>query len=268
LTPLFTKSPDGIRIAYELSGSGPALLLIHGGGSNRMVWHDVGYVERLKEYFTVITLDLRGHGESEAPTTEEDYTPEKLCQDLLAVCDACGIGDFYLWGMSFGGRISRYLAARSNRVSKLILIGAPLGLGISDDMRREIEEFREHWTPIIAAQRDGTLDLASLPKDELEFLQNFSVPVMLAWGPAMLDWPAVEPAEILCPTLWLVGSEDEAAMASVRLYRQSLKESRILLHIVDGLGHEQVFEEIDMVFSTMLSFTQGSLKTSQSVEIQ
>ena len=80
---------------------------------------------------------------------------------------------------------------------------------------------------------------------------------MMAWGQAMLDWPAVEPADFRCPTLWLVGSEDQLAMASVREYEQSLQGTRVQSHIVDGLHHEQVFDEIDRVLATMLAFTQS-----------
>ena len=71
----------------------------------------------------------------------------------------------------------------------------------------------------------------------------------------MLDWPAIEPADLRCPTLWLVGSEDQGAMASVREYEQSLEGSRVQLHIVEGFNHEQVFDEIDKVFATLLAFT-------------
>ena len=80
---------------------------------------------------------------------------------------------------------------------------------------------------------------------------------MMAWGQAMLDWPAVEPADLRCPTLWLVGSEDQGAMASVGEYEQSLKGTRVQHHIVEGLKHEQVFDESDKVFATMLAFTQS-----------
>jgi pimeloyl-ACP methyl ester carboxylesterase len=72
----------------------------------------------------------------------------------------------------------------------------------------------------------------------------------------MLDWSAVEPADFRCPTLWLVGSEDRYAMTSLKEYEESLKGSRVQVHIVEGLDHNQVFDEIDRVFPTMLAFTE------------
>jgi pimeloyl-ACP methyl ester carboxylesterase len=254
---LFATSPDGMHVAYDRNGTGPALVLLHGGGSRRQEWHDAGYVKRLQDDFTVITLDLRGHGESTMPVDPADYTIDKMLGDVLAVADACGIERFSLWGFSFGGKVSRYLAAQSGRVNKAILMGATLGTGAPGQLRQDIVDFCAHWPPILQAQRNGKLDRDSLSQDDQDFLQNFNVPVMLAWGRAMLDWPVIEPADFRCPTLWLVGSEDQNALDSVREYEQSLKGSRVQLQMVEGLNHEQVFEEIDRVFPTLLAFMQS-----------
>jgi pimeloyl-ACP methyl ester carboxylesterase len=116
-------------------------------------------------------------------------------------------------------------------------------------------DFCAHWVPIIQTQRDGSLNLDALSQDDQDFLRNFNVPVMLAWGRAMLDWPVIEPADFRCPTLWLVGSEDQNALDSVREYESSLTGSRVQLQLIEGLNHEQVFEEIDRVFPTLLAFT-------------
>ena len=257
MSTLFANSPDGTRVAYDRSGTGPAIVLLHGGGSMRQEWHEAGYVRRLRDNFTVITVDLRGHGESDLPTDPADYTTDKMGQDILAVADACGIERFIIWGMSYGGKVSRYLAVQSERVAKLILMGAPLGLGVSGELCQDAIGFCAHWPPIVQAQRDGTLDLDSLSQDDQDVLRRLNVPVVLAWAGAMLDWPAIEPADFRCPTLWLVGSEDRHAMASIKEYEESLKGSRVQVHIVEGLDHEQVFTEIDRVFPTMLAFTQS-----------
>jgi pimeloyl-ACP methyl ester carboxylesterase len=232
-------------------------MLLHGGGGSRQEWHEAGYVKRLRGDFTVVTADLRGHGESGMPTDPADYTTDKMGQDILAVADACGVERFTIWGMSYGGKVSRYLAVQSGRVAKLILIGTPLGPGVSGELRQDAIDFLTHWPPIVQAQRDGTLDLDSLSQDDQDLLRRLNVPVMLGWVRAMLDWPAIEPADFHCPTLWLVGSEDRHAMANIKEYEQSLKGSRVHVHIVEGLDHEQAFAEIDSVFPTMLAFTKS-----------
>ena len=137
------------------------------------------------------------------------------------------------------------------------LVTEAMGLGVSGQRRQEAIDFCAHWPPIVQAQRDGTLDLDALTPDDQEFLRHFNVPVMLGWVRAMLDWPAIEPGDFPCPTLWLVGSEDPHAMASLKEYEASLPGSRLQVHVVEGLDHNQAFDDIDRVFPILLAFTQS-----------
>ena len=253
----YAISPDGTRVAHDLSGAGPAIILLHGGGGTRHEWHEAGYVRRLRDHYTVIAIDLRGHGQSGLPTDPADYSTDKLGQDILAVADACAVDRFVMWGVSYGGKVGRYLATRSERVARFVMIGTPLGPGVSGERRQQALDFCAHWPPILQAQRDGKLDLDALSPDDRDFLRHFNVPAMLAWVRAMLDWPAVEPADFRCPTLWLVGSEDRHAMASLQQYEGSLQGSRVQVQVFRGLDHEQAFDEIDRVFPTMLAFTRS-----------
>ena len=90
----YITSTDGTRIAYDVGGEGAALILLHGAGKTRRDWHKLGYVDRLVNYFRVITVDLRGTGESDYLVASEDYEIEKICDDLYAVADACGVVRF------------------------------------------------------------------------------------------------------------------------------------------------------------------------------
>jgi pimeloyl-ACP methyl ester carboxylesterase len=255
MNTLFANSPDGTRIAYACTGTGPAIMLIHGGGGSRHEWHEASYVRRLHDDFTVITPDLRGHGESDLLTDPADYTTDKLGQDILAVADACRAEQFLMWGMSYGGKVSRYLAVQSERVTKFIMMGTPLGLGVSGQRRQEAIDFCAHWPPIVQALLNGTLDLASLSQDDRNLLRHFHVPAMLGWVKAMLDWPSIEPADFRCPTLWLIGSEDPHAMVTMEEFKGSLEGTWFQVHIVEGLDHNQVFDDVDRVFPTMHAFT-------------
>jgi len=257
LNTLFADSPDGTRVAYDYSGSGPAVVLLHGGGSSRQEWHETGYVSRLQDSHTVIAIDLRGHGESGLPTDPVYYTIEKMLQDILAAVDACGVERFVLWGMSYGGKVGRYLAVESMRVTKLVLMGTPMGLGVTGERRQEAMDFREHWQPIMQAQRDGELDISLLSSKDQEFMEVFNVPVMLAWVTAMLEWGSIEPIDLVCPTLWLIGSEDRHAMESVMVYKEILKRSQVQVSILEGLTHAQVFEGVDRVLPILLAFTKA-----------
>ena len=84
----FITTSEGVRIAYDLSGKGPALMLLHGAGKTRRDWHKVGYVSRLKEDFQVITVDIRGSGDSDILTRTSDFSIEKITNDLVQVAEA------------------------------------------------------------------------------------------------------------------------------------------------------------------------------------
>jgi len=255
----FVISPDGTRIAYDVTGEGSPIVLVHGGGHTRQNWHDVGYVKRLKDNFKVIAIDIRGNGESDKPINPTYYTTDKMCQDILAVADACNVEQFTIWGFSYGGNMGRYLAAQSDRVEKIIIMGIPFGLGASGDFRQFIEEFRNHWQPILRAQNEGTLDAASLSTEDQEALHKTNIAVDLASLSAMLDWGVIEPSNIGCQTLWLVGSKNETAMASIREYEEKLRMSKVRVEVIEGINHREEFTEIDRTFPLMLAFTSSEV---------
>ncbi len=223
----FVKSPDGTRIAYDDTGSGPAVMLLHGGGQTRQVWRDAGYVTRLAPRFRVITVDLRGNGESDKPATKAAYALDRLIEDLLAVADDAKAQDFSLWGFSYGANVGRYLAVRSTRVTSMVYIGIPFGPA-ADPIFRDI---------ILKRLQDGT-----------------APPLGAAWTSALLEYPPVEPADMKCPTLWVVGTSNPSAIASASAYERQLAGTRVQLVKLEGLTHPQELERIDVTLPRALEF--------------
>jgi len=252
----YAVSPDGTRIAYDVSGTGPALVLLHGGGQTRRVWHDAGYVDRLRDQFRVIAIDIRGNGESEKPVTVEHYAIARHCDDVLAVADAAHASGFSLWGYSYGGNIGRYLPSGSDRVSRAAIIGVGFGAAAPGAFRDYIEGLRAKWAPVIRAHRAGTLDLGALTEPQRLLWEKGQVPLTVAQLSAILDWSPVEPADLRCPTLWLVGSANDSAMASVKKYADRLESTKVVLQIVSGLTHADEIAKIDDVLPLMIGFTQ------------
>jgi pimeloyl-ACP methyl ester carboxylesterase len=245
----YTITKDGKKIAYDVSGEGAAIILLHGGRQTRNKWHELGYVERLlKANHKVVTVDIRGNGESDKPVVSSEYRIDVHCEDILAVADACGIETFTLCGYSYGGNIGRYLASKSSRVSKFILIGIPFGPGASGDFRQMILGFRDHWIPILEAHMAGTLDVQSLSPEEKGALASGQMPLAIAWPSAMLEWPTNDPNDLRCPTLWIIRSKNDAAMASLNQYGTELAKSKVTAKILEGLNHEQELLDIDTVF--------------------
>src|SRR5699024_12636501 len=102
--PVIPSPADGTSLRYDVSGSGPALVLLHGSVLSRAIWRGLGYLAPLTAEHTVIRVDLRGHGRSGTPHETSAYTPGVLVADLLAVRDAEGVGRAPLMGHSLGAR--------------------------------------------------------------------------------------------------------------------------------------------------------------------
>ncbi|MFL7795166.1 MAG: alpha/beta fold hydrolase [Anaerolineae bacterium] len=250
MATLFSTSVDGTRIAYDVAGHGPALMLLHGAGKTRRDWHKAGYVERLKDDFTVITVDIRGAGDSDCMYDIADYGIEKICEDLYAVADDCGASKFAVWGFSFGGSIARYLGAWSDRVTAIAVIGVPFGPAVHEEFDRFIDQFLKKWEDVILAAREG-----SAPQSKGKI--KGQIPALAACFQAMRDWPSVEPGEVACPTLLLTGTKNRSTLDWVEANRGTLAAAGVQIEVVEGLVHDQEFTKIDCVFPVVSAFFRG-----------
>lgn len=219
----FAVSTDGTRIAYDVTGSGPVVILLHGGGENRRSWHEAGYVSRLAKEFTVVTMDIRGNGESDKPPTAAAFAPTRLNQDVLAVANAVKAERFVIWGFSYGANVGRYLAAVSDRVRGMVYIGIPFGASAEGIFRERI----------------------------------LGMPNRPAWLAAILDYPPIEPSQMRSPTLWVVGTANEGAYASAKAYQPKLAGTKVTLTVFESLTHPQEFTRIDEVFPKEVEFTRA-----------
>jgi pimeloyl-ACP methyl ester carboxylesterase len=259
----FVPAADGVRIAYDISGTGPALVLLHGNGQSRKDWHDAGYVKELAARFTVIPIDLRGAGESDKPSKTEAYAIDRIVADVLAVADAVRAERFHLWGYSNGAIIGRYVAARSDRVQSMVYVGVPFGPAVSPLMKEAITGMRAKWQPVIDAADSGTLDLSKLSPGDRDSWERGRMRVAVASLGAMLEYPAVEPGELRCPTLWLMGTNDPEALESAKAYEPKLKDTQVTLVRLEGLNHGEEFFKVQQVLSRAVEFTLAPAKPSK-----
>ena len=102
----------GCRIAFEVSGEGPPVLLQHGLFSGRATWEANGFVAALAPEFTVVTVDSLGHGDSDKPAEPAPYRRDARADDLAAVLDALAIERAHVVGYSMGGWMATGFAAR------------------------------------------------------------------------------------------------------------------------------------------------------------
>ncbi len=240
----FSLSPDETRIAYDITGDGPALVLLHGAGKTRQDWHKLGYVARLKQDYRVITVDLRGTGESDCPSASGGYAIEKICADVYAVADACQVRTFAVWGYSLGGMVARYLGAWSERATAIAMVGAPFGPAVDDEFDSYINDMTNKWKP--AAQARGAQKRKATLKNQM--------PALLACFQAMRSWPGIQPGDVGCPTLLLAGDKNKRLMNWVQANRPVLAGTGVRVEIIPGLNHPREFSAIDQVFPVATAF--------------
>jgi pimeloyl-ACP methyl ester carboxylesterase len=117
---LRVPSKDGTSIAFECAGSGPTLLMVHGGVGDRTRWTPM--FPLLSSHFTVCAMDRRGRGASgDSPV----YSLRKEAEDIAAVVDSRR-GTVFVLAHSYGALCALEAAFQTRRIAKLVLYEPPL----------------------------------------------------------------------------------------------------------------------------------------------
>jgi pimeloyl-ACP methyl ester carboxylesterase len=115
---------DGLRIHYEVAGSGEPLMLYHGLTGSGERWRDTGYVASLCDAYRLILIDARGHGGSDKPLDQAAYGRRRQAADVVAVLNDLEIGTARVQGHTVGGDVALTLGRHHpDRVSALVVTG-------------------------------------------------------------------------------------------------------------------------------------------------
>jgi pimeloyl-ACP methyl ester carboxylesterase len=144
--PTFT-SKDGTTIAYDVRGSGPAVILIDGAFCGRNIGPMPKLAPLLAPHFTVYNYDRRGRGDS---GDTFPFSVDREYEDLAALIDIAG-GSASLYGTSSGGALAMFATARGLPVDRLAIFeapftdvpgGKPMPKGYQADLERLVAEDR------------------------------------------------------------------------------------------------------------------------------
>ena len=125
-----TLSADGVPIHYDVQGSGKiALVFVHGWCCNRGHW--AGQVDHFAPHYTLVTIDLAGHGASGRDRSR--WTMSSFGRDVVAVVEQLGLEQAVLIGHSMGGLVI-VEAARCLPTAVIGLVGV--------DTWRNVEQIR------------------------------------------------------------------------------------------------------------------------------
>jgi pimeloyl-ACP methyl ester carboxylesterase len=242
-----TKSlaPDGSSIHYRVYGQGePAIVFIHGWSCDSGYWDT--QLNDFAARYTVVTLDLAGHGRSEE-ARRKDWSMASFGADVAAVIRDAGLGRVVLVGSSMGGTVALEAAQR--------LPGQVIGIVGVDTFRDLAAPYPKDLTePLLAGLR------ADFPKSVSEFVGgNFfteqSDPIVKKWivedmaaAPPGVAIPAMEAllamdyanllAELDLPVVAVNAAGSPTDEAAIRRL-----EPRFRVVKIDGVGHFPMLEQ-------------------------
>lgn len=224
---------NGVKIFYEVEGSGPTVLLSHGYSASARMWR--GQVEALKDSYRVITWDMRGHAESDSPDDQSLYSEELTVADMKAILGACGASKAVIGGLSLGGYMSlAFYASHPEMVQALMLFDT--GPGYRNP------KAREGWneTSYLRAQAFEEQGLDALGTSaEVRVSTHRSAQGLANAARGMLaqvDSRVMDVLEkVAVPTLVLVGSEDQPFLAATDYMAAKIPGARRV--VIEGAGH-------------------------------
>jgi pimeloyl-ACP methyl ester carboxylesterase/AcrR family transcriptional regulator len=259
-----TTSDDGTRIALWRRGSGPPLLLVHGGACDHLAWYFV--TPLLAQKFTVYSFDRRGRGGS---GNTEPYDAEREVEDLLAVLSKID-EPAHLLGHSAGGIVALKAAERQADLLSLMLYEPAF---IVDGTReRPGPEILERVRALIAeGDLDEVIRIAmreslSMPEAEIEAMRaGPGWEQLRSVAPAIPnDWmlweERLEPerlANLHLPTLLLVGSKSPSWLRTTsRAILAALPQAREVE--MAGQGHTAMIGAPELFAREVVGFVESA----------
>jgi pimeloyl-ACP methyl ester carboxylesterase len=252
----------GTRLFYEVKGTGPAVVLIHGGQLDSRMWDD--QFDLLARKYAVIRYDVRGYGGSLPPDR-----PYSDADDLAALLDYLKVRRAHLVGLSLGGRIAvDFALVHPKRVRSLTLAGPGLS-GYEAPGAEEVD--LRMWNLIQMARDQGPEKVT-----EAWLRDPFMAPAMGQPGLAarlrrltrenahcwlrnpVLQRPPAPPAakrlgEIKAPTLLVLGDRDVPTIkANVATLTKGIRGSRKV--VIQGAGHMVNMERPEEFNRLVLAF--------------
>ena len=269
---------DGVSLEVLVTGSGPALFLVHGFGGAKEDFSD--HIESLSREYRVVVFDHRGHGESGAPTDEASYSLERLGADILCVADALGEETFVLLGHSMGGMVARKVALTfPDRIDALILMDTCHGpiaavdgdliemgaqIALTDGMTT-LKEILDAGTPLdnpayqrLLEERPGYREFQEKKFGSLSAVMWATI--VRAIRDQSDDLEAMRLLEM--PTLVIVGEVDLPFVSQSRAMADAIPGGALV--VIPDAGHSPQFENADAWANALNSFLESVAEAKDS----
>ncbi|MGR8947306.1 MAG: alpha/beta fold hydrolase [Gammaproteobacteria bacterium] len=255
---------NGTSLYYELSGSGPTVVLIHGFSIDTRMWDE--QMDGLTSRYQVLRYDMRGFGRSSLPD-EKPYDP---CVDLLELLNHLKLDKVSLVGLSLGGWVATdFTIANPDKVNVLVVAdtalmgyewqeGRPSTLPVEVAQSKGIEAAKQFWlaSPLFEAARRHPRVLRHLG----EMVDDYSGWHWIHENPQILaDEPTIYALkDIRCPTLVLVGEHDTFDFQRIaEILEEQIRNARRV--VIKDAGHMSNMENPQQFNAEMKRFLDENL---------
>jgi pimeloyl-ACP methyl ester carboxylesterase len=255
---------DGVKIHYEVHGTGPTLLLTHGYSSTSAMWQ--GQIEALSKHHKLVLWDMRGHGQSDYPDDPAAYSEALTTADMAALLDAVGAPNAIVGGLSLGGYMSlAFYRSHPHRVRALLIIDT--GPGFKKGDAREAWNKRANETGD-RFEREGLAVLQSLSRERSSVShRNASGLARAARGMlTQRDANVIEalPA-IKVPSLVIVGADDAPFLAASDYMAAKIPGAQKV--IIPAAGHAVNIDQPQAFLEAVLPFLDGLPRSSERLAV-
>jgi pimeloyl-ACP methyl ester carboxylesterase len=249
---------DGIKLHYEVHGSGPALILTHGYSSTSAMWK--GQIDALSKQHKLVLWDLRGHGQSDYPDDPSAYSEAHTVADMAALLDEVGARQAIVGGLSLGGYMSlAFYRAHPERVTALLIIDT--GPGFKKDDARAAWNKRAHDTGD-RFEREGLAVLESASR-ERSTVSHRGASGLAHAARGMLtqrDARVIETLpDIRVPSLVVVGADDAPFLAASDYMAAKIPGATKL--VIAAAGHAVNIDQPQAFIDGVLPFLDAVSKS-------
>jgi pimeloyl-ACP methyl ester carboxylesterase len=255
-------SVNGVRLAYSDQGIGLPVVFLHGFPLNRAMW--TPQIQGLCDRARTIAVDLRGHGESDAPLWQ--YTVDQFSDDVAGLLDHLSLQQVVLVGLSMGGYIALTFCRRyAHRLKALVLTDTRAQADREDGRvgrfqmaqtayRKGPAAIQAIMVPKLLCPRTLHSNRAVVEQVET-MIARMEVSGLAGDLMAMAGRPDLVSLlpSIRCPTLVIVGEQDQPTPVSdARLMADCIPGAR--LEIIPDSGHLPNLEQPALFNETLWRF--------------
>jgi len=259
---------NGVRLHYEVHGSGVPLVFVHEFAGDARSWDP--QVKFFARRYQVITYNARGYPPSEVPEAREAYSQEIAVEDLHGLVRHLALPPAHVCGLSMGGYAVLHFGLRHPTLARsLVVAGCGYGSDDQPEFRRDAEELgrrieQDGMAAVGTVYGRGPTRVQFMNKDPRgwqEFVDALVGHSSLGSARTMQGVQGRRPsvydlretlARLTVPTLIMTGDEDDPCLAPGLFLKRHIKTAGLL--VFPKTGHTLNLEEPDLFNRAVLDF--------------